>query len=80
MVYYTRISMKSKEGVKAVVDRKKRVQRLKKIILAMIAVFLILPSLFCIILAVKIGNLERQIKELKTDLYNRLQFHPSHQN
>lgn len=73
MVYYTRISMKSKEGVKAVVDRKKRVQRLKKIILAMIAVFLILPSLFCIILAVKIGNLERQIKELKTETHKSLE-------
>ncbi|MBR3601361.1 MAG: polysaccharide deacetylase [Lachnospiraceae bacterium] len=65
--------MKSKEGVKAVVDRKKRVQRLKKIILAMIAVFLILPSLFCIILAVKIGNLERQIKELKTETHKSLE-------
>ena len=73
MVYYTRISMKSKEGVKAVVDRKKRVQRLKKIILAIIAVFLILPSLFCIILAVKIGNLERQIKELKTETHKSLE-------
>ena len=55
------------------VDRKKRVQRLKKIILAMIAVFLILPSLFCIILAVKIGNLERQIKELKTETHKSLE-------
>lgn len=73
MVYYTRISMKSKEGVKAVVDRKKRVQRLKKIILVIIAVFLILPSLFCIILAVKIGNLERQIKELKTETHKSLE-------
>ena len=73
MVYYTRISVKSKEGVKAVVDRKKRVQRLKKIILAIIAVFLILPSLFCIILAVKIGNLERQIEELKTETHKSLE-------
>ena len=73
MVYYTRISVKSKEGVKAVVDRKKRVQRLKKIILVIIAVFLILPSLFCIILAVKIGNLERQIKELKTETHKSLE-------
>lgn len=73
MVYYTRISMKSKEGVKAVVDRKKRVQRLKKIILVIIAVFLILPSLFCIILAVKIGNLERQIKELKIETHKSLE-------
>ena len=73
MVYYTRISMKSKEGVKAVVDRKKRVQRLKKIILAMVAVFLIMPSLFCIILAVKIGNLEHQIEELKTETHKSLE-------
>ena len=47
------------------IDRKKRVQRLKKIIIAIIAMLLILPSVFCIILAVKVGNLERQIEELK---------------
>lgn len=55
------------------VDRKKRVQRLKKIILAMVAVFLIMPSLFCIILAVKIGNLEHQIEELKTETHKSLE-------
>ena len=55
------------------VDRKKRVQRLKKIILAMVAVFLIMPSLFCIILAVKIGNLEHQIEELKTETHKNLE-------
>lgn len=55
------------------VDRKKRVQRLKKIIVAIVAVFLILPSLFCIILAVKVGNLERQVNELKTGKHTSLE-------
>ena len=48
-------------------DRKKRVQRLKKIIVITVATLLILPSLFCIILAVQIGNLEKQIQELKKE-------------
>ena len=48
-------------------DRKKRVQRLKKIIVTIVAMLLILPSLFCIVLAVKVGNLERQIEELKKE-------------
>ena len=48
-------------------DRKKRVQRLKKIIVITVATLLILPSLFCIILAVRIGNLEKQIQELKKE-------------
>lgn len=48
-------------------DRKKRVQRLKKIIVITVVTLLILPSLFCIILAVRIGNLEKQIQELKKE-------------
>ena len=48
-------------------DRKKRVQRLKKIIVITVATLLILPSIFCIILAVRIGNLEKQIQELKKE-------------
>lgn len=48
-------------------DRKKRVQRLKKIIVITVVMLLILPSLFCIILAVRIGNLEKQIQELKKE-------------
>ena len=45
--------------------RKKRVQRLKKIIVSTVITLLLLPSIFCVVLAFKIGNLERQIKELK---------------
>lgn len=55
------------------VDRKKRVQRLKKIIVTIVAVLLILPSIFCIILAVKVGNLERQIEELKKETHKSLE-------
>ena len=66
MVYYTRISMKSEEGVMAVTGRKKQVQRLEKITVAIVTMLLILPSIFCIILATKIKNLEYQIEELKS--------------
>lgn len=55
------------------VDRKKRVQRLKKIIVTIVTVLLILPSIFCIILAVKVGNLERQIEELKKETHKSLE-------
>ena len=54
-------------------DRKKRVQRLKKIILITVATLLILPSLFCIVLAVRIGNLEKQIQELKKEGHKSLE-------
>ena len=57
----------------AVKDRKKRVQRLKKMIIIIVATLLILPSLFCIILAVRISNLEKQIQELKTEGYKSLE-------
>ena len=57
----------------AVKDRKKRVQRLKKMIIIIVATLLILPSLFCIILAVRIGNLEKQIQELKTEGHKSLE-------
>lgn len=54
-------------------DRRKRVQRLKKVILITVATLLILPSLFCIILAVRIGNLEKQIQELKEEGHKSLE-------
>lgn len=55
------------------VDRKKRVQRLKKIIITVIAILLILPSVFCILLAVRIGKLERQMEELKAGTHKSLE-------
>ena len=54
-------------------DRRKRVQRLKKMILIIVVTLLILPSLFCIILAVRIGNLEKQIYELQKESYKSLE-------
>lgn len=55
------------------IDRKKRVQRLKKIIISIIAILLILPSVFCVVLAIKIGSLERQIEELKKEDHKSLE-------
>ena len=45
--------------------RKKRVQRLKKIIVALVITLLLLPSVLCVILFFRVGNLERQLEELK---------------
>lgn len=56
---------KNEKGVIMVAAGKKRVQRLKKIIVMIVVVLLILPSIFCIILVVKVGNLERQVEDLK---------------
>ena len=47
-------------------SRKKRVQRLKKIIIAIVVTLLVFPSIFCVVLTFKIGKLERQIEELRT--------------
>ena len=53
--------------------RKRRVKRLKKIIVATVITLLVLPSVFCVILALKIGNLERQIEELKAENHKSLE-------
>ena len=55
------------------VSRKKRVQRLKKIIVATVITLLILPSVFCVILALKVGRLERQIEEFKKETHKSLE-------
>lgn len=46
-------------------NRRKTVQRLKKLIVTVTIVLLVAPSIFCIVLAVKVGKLERQIQQLK---------------
>ena len=53
--------------------RKKRVQRLKKIIVATVITLLILPSVFCVILALKVGSLQRQVEELKKETHKSLE-------
>ena len=45
--------------------RKKRIQRLKKMIVAMVVTLLLLPSVLCVILFFRMGKLERQLEELK---------------
>ena len=54
-------------------SRKKRVQRLKKIIIAIVVTLLVFPSIFCVILTFKIGKLERQIEELRTGIRKSLE-------
>ncbi len=74
MVYYISKRLDYGERVVTLEDsRKKRVQRLKKIIVALVITLLVLPSVFCVILAFKIGKLERQIEELRTGNHKSLE-------
>lgn len=54
-------------------SRKKRVQRLKKMIVASIITLLVLPSVFCVILTFRIGKLERQLEELSKGTHKSLE-------
>ena len=47
--------------------RKRRVRRVERISLALVITLLVLPYVFCVILALKIGKLDRQIEELKAE-------------
>lgn len=72
MVYY--ISKRMKDGVSMVEDtRRKRVQRLKKMIVVTVIILLIAPSLFCVFLTVKVGRLERQLQQLKDNSHKSLE-------
>lgn len=44
--------------------RKKRVQRLRRNIITLVAILLLVPTIICIFLAVKVGSLQRQIDYL----------------
>lgn len=46
-------------------DRRKRVQRLKKIILATIAALIVIPVIVCIILSVRVVQLTHRVQELE---------------
>lgn len=61
-------------------DGRKRVQRLKKMIITVFITLVILPSLFCIILAVRINNLEKEIEELRVQGYKSLEIIWNEQN
>lgn len=66
MVYYIRKRL-DYQGKGGGMDtaRKKRVQRLKKIIVALVVTLLLLPSVLCVILFFRVAKLERQLGELK---------------
>lgn len=49
-------------------DRSKRIKRLKKIILRTVAAAIIIPIIACIFLSVSVFKLQRQVKELKSQL------------
>ena len=69
-----RVQRRGEEGVKSVQNaRKKRVQRVEKIMVAVMIALIVLPSVFCLILALRIRNLERQVKELKEEQHKSLE-------
>lgn len=61
-------------------DGRKRVERLKKMIVTVFITLVILPSLFCIILAMRINNLEKEIEELREQGYKSLEIIWNEQN
>ena len=65
--------MESKEEVMSVASRKKRAQQIERITTAFTILLLILPYVFCGILAVRIVKLERQLDELQTDTHKSLE-------
>ena len=54
-------------------DRRKRVQRLKTMVSIFYVILLVLPSLFCVILSMRIDKLESQINILKTESVKSLE-------
>lgn len=46
-------------------DRRKRINRLKKMILFSIAAAILIPTVFCIVLAVQLGNVSEELKLLR---------------
>lgn len=47
-------------------ERRRRINQLKKMIVAMIVLAILLPVLLCIILFLKVGRLEHKVRELET--------------
>lgn len=45
------------------IERRKRINRIKKVIMAIIAAAILIPVVCCIILAVKVGRLEKQLAD-----------------
>lgn len=54
-------------------DRSKRVRRLKKMILGTIALLILIPTLLCIYLGVRVAGLKSQVKSLSLQLSMQLQ-------
>lgn len=45
-------------------DRKKRVQRLKKVIISILAFLILIPTVLCIVLFIQVGQLQNQLNRL----------------
>lgn len=55
------------------IDRSKRVRRLKKMILGTIALLILIPTVLCIYLGVRVAGLKSQVKSLSLQLSMQLQ-------
>ncbi len=58
------IKAKPNPGAQAAAERKQRVQRLKKTLIAVAVVLIIIPIIACIFLAIKVNSLQQQIDYL----------------
>lgn len=58
------IKVKPNPGAQAAAERKQRVQRLKKTLIAVAVVLILIPIIACIFLAIKVNSLQQQIDYL----------------
>jgi peptidoglycan/xylan/chitin deacetylase (PgdA/CDA1 family) len=49
---------------KSIIDKRKRINRMKTIIIIVTIVLMLLPTIFCILLGVQVSRLQKQMKEL----------------
>lgn len=52
------------KGKQEMDDRKKRVQRLKKVIISILAFLILIPTVLCIVLFIQVGQLQNQLNRL----------------
>lgn len=65
--------MPETEATKAPVDRKKRIKRLKKIILATIALMIVVPTVLSIVLGIYLHSYKRAVRELEDQINHFLE-------
>jgi peptidoglycan/xylan/chitin deacetylase (PgdA/CDA1 family) len=49
---------------KSIIDKRKRINRMKTIIIIVVIILMVLPTIFCISLGIQVSRLQKQMKEL----------------